>query len=98
MKTQSPSALPTYERVGQKYRIHINETVIQNEEGESFYMYDTCCVPLLATRSQRIEALIATKYTVTEEIATINNRHEKPDEYQKYQDFRGYCKQVADLI
>lgn len=96
MKTQSTKQLPTYERVGQYYRIHFNETIDQTEEGDTLYSYDTAKVSVLATRSQRIEALMATRYSIAEEIATINNKDEHPDEYQAYQDFRDLCKQIAD--
>jgi len=47
----------------------------------------------LATRNERIEALIATRYTIPEELAAINNGGE---EYQEYQLFRDFCKQIAD--
>lgn len=93
MKTESQHELPMYERIGQFYRIHINHATVTDDENNTRHVYDTCKVPVLATRSERIEALIATRYTVAQELAAINNGD---DEYQEYQDFRELCKTVAD--
>lgn len=93
MKVQAQHPLPTYKRVGNYYCIYINETITTNQDGETIYQYDSCKVPILSTRNERIEALIATRYTIPEELAAINNGG---DEYQEYQLFRDFCKQIAD--
>lgn len=94
MKTQSDRQLESYERIGQYFLIHFNEEVGEGDEGQPTYTYDTAKVPLLATRDERIEALIATRYTIQQEFAAINNGGGRYDDYLA---FRAQCKEVADL-
>lgn len=94
MINQSDKPLELYQRKGQYYLINFNEVVTINEEGEDVFTYTTTKVPVLATRDERIEALIATRYTIQQEFAAINNGGER---HNNYLAFRTQCKEVADL-
>ena len=44
---------------------------------------------------ERVDALIRVRYTLSEELALLRQRDEKPDEYQAYYDYCEECKQRA---
>lgn len=83
-----------FEIIGDKLRIHYNETEVVREESTS-YNYTTAIVDKNADKDTIIEAIIASKYSTGQELATINNREEKPDEYTAYQEFRTFAKNLA---
>ena len=65
---------------------------------ETMYQYDQVKVPVSASRDQIIEAIMASRYTVGAELACINNKDAKPDEYEAYMSFRVQAKEIADQI
>lgn len=83
-----------FEVIGDKLRIHFDETEVVRED-ETTYNYTTAITRKNAGRNEVIEAIIASKYSIGAEIATINNREEKPQEYSEYQDFRAFAKNLA---
>lgn len=77
----------------------IKEFEIKDENSEDVrigFEYLQVKVELNATRSDIIEAIIATKYSVGAEIAITNDRETKVDEYKAYQDFRILAKELAE--
>ena len=51
-----------------------------------------------ALRSKKIEAMIAKKHSIGEQIAILYNKETCPDEYAAYQAFRAECKSKVDAI
>lgn len=100
MLTQSDTELPLFQVVGRVLKInHSHELVIKtlpNEETKQEHVYYTAIADILDDRSKIIEAIIASKYTPTDEIATINNKETKPEDYTEYQNFRTFAKSLAD--
>lgn len=100
MITQSDNTLPTYQQFGERLRINFDEEQIEmqsmDDEPRTAYQYTTAESLCAATRAQLISDIIASKYTIVDEIATINNAERKPDEYAEYQAFRAQAKQLAD--
>lgn len=99
MKKQANRKLPLYERVGGYYIVNFNhrEEIVKNIDGSEVivHVYDSTKFGVLATRNERIQNLIATRYTKDEEIATINNRESDKEAYVEYQAWRGRCKLVS---
>lgn len=88
-----------FEIIGQKLRIHHSEeqVVKQDDAGETIsYNYITAVCSITDNRDAIIESIIRSKYTIGQEFALINNKDEKPTEYQDYQNFRQLSKNFAD--
>lgn len=102
MKTESKDKLPTHKTFGQKLHIYFNEEEIEkqmeidSEETETFYRYDTAVAKTTDDRNTLISKIIHSRYSVDDEIATINNKEESPEEYQAYQEFRAQAKVLVD--
>jgi len=95
MKTNSNAILPEFETRGLYMFVNFNEEIIPAtaEESETF-TYDTAKFSKSATRAERIEAIIATKYhTYGSELAAINNTDE--DAKTEYLAFREQAKTLA---
>jgi hypothetical protein len=84
-----------FQIIGKKLYIHFNETEEIREEQTS-YTYDTVVVKTNTPREEMIEAIIASKYSIGAEFAVINNKEEKPQEYEDYQNFRNFAKSLAN--
>ena len=86
MRVFSDNKLPTYQVIGAKLRIHWDEQEVTREtdEGvETLFSYEEACVPVNASRSAIIEAIMATKYpTPGAEFAALQNGPEKAAEHQ----------------
>jgi len=95
MRVNSNDKLPEYQVIGPTLRIHWNyEEVPETEDTPAGWSCDEAVVPKTASRSQIIEAIIATKYPTTgAELAAINNGDE---DYEIYQAFRTVAKSLAD--
>jgi len=93
--------LQPYEVSGTDLRIHWNIELksrtddITSETYTYWYANEALC-NIYDNRSILIEKIIASEYDTGAEIATINNKDTKPDEYQAYQDFRTLAKTLAD--
>lgn len=99
MKIQAGYAIQTYEVSGRELRIHwnIEQKTRQDMHGEiQYWEANEALCGRNDTRSQIIEAIINSMYSIGAEIATINNKDTKPDEYASYQAFRAQAKQLAD--
>lgn len=100
MITISDNTLPTYQEFGERLRINFDETTIEVSDGldgkRQAYQYTTAEALCASDRSQLIEAIIRSKYSVSDEFAAINNAGDKPAEYATYQAFRMQAKQLAD--
>lgn len=100
MKVNASNQLPVYQVIGQKLLIHWDEQIIQKEsmtgEVETMYEYNEADAFVYDTRADLIEKIIGSVYNTGAEIATINNKDSKPDEYAAYQAFREQAKALAD--
>lgn len=98
MKTYSGAALPKIEALGPIVRIHLNELVeTKDQTGTPFtqFIYDTITADVKSNRAELIQAIIADKYSVADEIALLHNQTTKPIEYVAYQDYRVLAKVLA---
>ncbi len=100
MKVSSSTPLPTYQVLGSKLLIHWNEQIVERpsmgDEATQNYEYDEAKAFTYDTRDQLISKLIGSVYSFADEIATINNKDSKPQEYAAYQAFRVQAKTLAD--
>ena len=99
MKIQAGYAIQPYEVSGQELRIHWNIEQKTRQDMQGTIVYWEANEALCGrndTRSQIIETIIKAMYSTGAEIATINNKDTKPDEYANYQAFRAQAKQLAD--
>ena len=95
MKTQASEPFKTYQVSGQELRIHWNETSYERD-GQTVYEASEAVCHIMDSRSALIEKIIGAEYTPSQEIATINNKDRKPEEYAAYQEFREQAKALAD--
>jgi hypothetical protein len=101
MLTISDNELPLYQVLGTTLRINHSPTIVEKidmitELTKTEYHYTTAICSITSDRSTRIEAVIASIYTPSSEIATINNKDSKPLVYEEYQEFRLLAKMLAD--
>ena len=75
----------------------VNFNIVEVENG---FEFDTVKVSEEPTRDEVIDALIRSKYSLSQEFALINNFNMNKDaeEYEAFQTFRAECKGIADLI
>lgn len=98
MKVFAGREFQVYEVSGREVRIHWNIEQFTREgmDGpEVQWMADEAVCLVSDSRDQMIEKIIASQYTVGAEIATINNKDSKPEEYAAYQAFRQIAKNLA---
>lgn len=99
MITVSPEELPTYQIHAGQLRInHSHELVERTDMDEQVmteHKYITAICSITSNRSEIIESIIGSKYSPSAEFATINNKDAKPEEYEIYQNFRIYAKELA---
>jgi len=95
MKTSSNTVLPEFESRGLYMFVNFNKEIIPATEEESeTFTYDTAKFNKSATRTERIEAIIATNYpTYGAELAVLNNTDE--DARIEYLAFREQAKELA---
>lgn len=97
MKVSSKEKLPTYQVIGKKLRIHwdAKEVTKETDEGtEVFWEQQEALVPVTASRSTIIEAIMATKYpTPGAEFAALQNG---PESVAEHQAMRDLAKSLAD--
>mgnify|MGYP001774133333 CR=1 FL=1 len=98
METVIDQQLPTFEKRGLTLRVNFNEEeFIQESEGQepkTMWRYTTAAFPVTASRPERIEAIIATRYpSYGSELAAINNGGAETDAYHA---FRELAKQLAN--
>lgn len=93
MKSQSDSRPSLAQKL--QGGILINFNIVETENG---FEYDQVKVSETPTKSEIVEAVMASKYTTGAEFAAINNKDSEPEEYQEYQDFRVFAKAIADEV
>jgi hypothetical protein len=100
MKTQASYEIEPYEVSGYELRIRwdIEEKTKEDMDGESvvYWQASEALCNKLDDRSTLIQKIIGSVYSVADEIATINNKDTKPQEYADYQAFRAQAKALAD--
>lgn len=99
MKSYSKEQPEVYDVSGTELRINFNMNQIEVnglEEPEIVWEFDQVLCNHKDNRSSIIEKIIASKYTVGAELATINNQANDPDAYAAYQAFRVLAKELAD--
>lgn len=97
MKVSSNNKLPTYQVIGKKLRIHwdAKEVTKETDEGpEVSWEQEEALVPVTASRSMIIEAIMATKYpTPGAEFAALSNG---PESVAAHEAMRDLAKSLAD--
>ena len=75
----------------------VNFNIVEIENG---FEFDTVKVSEEPTRDEVIDALIRSKYSLSQEFALINNFNADKDieEYEAFQTFRAECKGIADQV
>jgi hypothetical protein len=100
MKSISDTNPEVYQVTANELRIHWNivKKTISTMGGETRDQWECDEAACLTTdnRNTIISKIIRSKYSVDEEFATINNKEDKPEEYDDYQAFRMEAKSLAD--
>lgn len=95
MKTSAGREFETYEVSGDELRVHWNIVDKSTEESVNWEADEALCF-VYDTRASLISKIIRSVYSLDDEFALINNKEDKPDEYQAFQAFRVLAKQLAD--
>jgi tRNA isopentenyl-2-thiomethyl-A-37 hydroxylase MiaE len=101
MITISDDELPLYQVLGTTLRINHSHSVVDRidtmtELTKTEQHYITAICDITADRNTKIEAVMASVYSPSAEIATINNKESEPELYADYQAFRILAKTLAD--
>ena len=99
MKTESSHELQAYEVSGQELRIHWGseqKTRTMDEETIVYWEANEALCSKSDNRSMLISKIIGSVYSLDDEIAIINNKDRKPQQYAQYQEFRAQAKVLAD--
>lgn len=100
MKSYAGRQFETYEASGQELRIHwdIEEKTKEGMDGEviTYWQANEALCGTADDRGMLISKIIGSVYSTADEIATINNKDEKPEQYAEYQTFRTQAKALAD--
>ena len=59
---------------------------------------DTLLIPKPCTYENIVEAIIRTRYTVSDELGILRQRDSKPSEFAEYNEFIEYCKSIAKFV
>lgn len=95
MKVKSDTLFEKFNVSGQELRVHWNIVEQVNEDEVVEYEAEEALCLALDSREVIIEKIIASKYSLSNELATINNQLEKPEQYAAYQEHRALAKQLA---
>ena len=100
MKYYSDTKPETYVTSGNDLRIYwnikqVNVHGFADEQRTQWEANEAVC-SVFDNRSQIIEKIIGYIYDTGEEIAFINNKESKPEEYAMYQEFRLLAKSLAN--
>jgi hypothetical protein len=99
MKVYSGEQPEVYVVSGQELRIHwdVKEVTKEGIDGpETQWQAEEAVCDKADDRSSLISKIIGAVYTTADEIATINNKDTKPEQYAEYQAFRAQAKELAD--
>ena len=94
-----------------KYRVYLNpeksteQTIIKREESDTeeveeydVYLCDEFDMDKDPTYENLIEALIRQKYSVSDELAIMRQRDDKPEEFAAYNTYAEECKALARTV
>jgi hypothetical protein len=95
VKTYANEQFATYQVSGEELRIHWNE-ISYEKDGQLLFEADEAVCHIKDNRNLLIEKIISAVYSPSAEIATINNKDTKPEQYAEYQAFRAQAKELAD--
>ena len=100
MITLTDDKLPAYQTFGEKLHINFDERVVImrniDDTERTGYEYTTAVSTVFANRNDLIEEIIRSKYTLSAELAVMNNQKEREDSYAEFQAFRAQAKVLAD--
>lgn len=95
MKVKSDTLFEKFNVSGQELRVHWNIVEQVNEDEVIEYEAEEALCFALDSREVIIQKIIASKYSLADELAAINNQVEKPEEYTAYQELRVLAKSLA---
>lgn len=98
MITHATEKQETYQQLGNVLKINHSHSIhefVDEIITTTHYVCLTATTSIHASREEIIEAIMASKYTIQQEIAIINNQTEKLDAYEDYQSFRNLAKTLA---
>jgi len=99
MKTYSASEPEVFAVSGDEVRIHwgVQEQTVQDMDGDdrTQWVANEALIKVHDSREKIIEKIIGSVYSIQEEIALINNRDERPEDYGVYQTVRQTAKDLA---
>lgn len=99
MKTQASTKPETYQVLGRTLRIHWDEQEVTREgiDGqETYWEANEAECEISDGRNVLIEKIIGSVYSTGAELAAINNKDSKPEDYVAYQSLRAKAKELAD--
>ena len=94
MKSQTSEPSLGFKVIGSRVLFYWNE-VEKTVNDTTVYEYDFAEWKVMDSRNTVVEKIIASKYTIAEELATINNKEDEPTEYSAYMAFREFAKTSA---
>jgi len=99
MKSYSSNKPDVFAVSGDEVRVHwdIQEQTVQDLEGHDLTQWSAneALIKVHDSREKIIEKIIGSIYTIQEEIALINNKDDRPDDYADYQMVRLVAKDLA---
>lgn len=100
MITQTDNKLNTYEVYGTKLHINFDEKEITIKDMDNkeriAYEYTTASSLIYEGRDKLIEDIIRSRYSLSGELAVMNNQTDRKEDFAEFQLFRIKAKQLAD--
>lgn len=98
MKAQYQTRPALTEKLQGSTLVNFNAVEVAKEDltgSHTIWECDQVKVSGQPTKAEIIEAIMLTRYSTGAEIACINNKEDKPNEYAEYQEFRATAKYIA---
>ena len=99
MKAYSATEPDVFAVSGDELRIHWDATKLtmkdMDDVEQTTWVANEALVKVHDTREKIIEKIIGSVYTIQEEIALLNNKDERPEDYGVYQTVRQTAKDLA---
>jgi len=99
MKAYSATEPDVFAVSGDELRIHWDATKLtmkdMDDVEQTTWVANEALVKVHDSREKIIEKIIGSVYSIQEEIALINNRDERPEDYGVYQTVRQTAKDLA---
>lgn len=73
---------------------NITEQTIETQEGEerTQFSFDTIVINKNASYAELVDAMVREQYTISDELAILRQRDDKPEEFATYNTFVESCK------